>query len=103
MEKQKKMDDDVDSFGTDEEEKEVKNVKKGKNVTWGKKQHNAGSGKDSTDLVTLLHESILNLNTKFDKFNENVNGKISAIERNYEKLNARIDMITMEDVNERAS
>ena len=97
------MDDDVDSFGTDEEEKEVKNVKKVKNVTWDKKQQKAGSGKDSTDLVTLLHESILNLNTKFDKFNENVNGKISAIERNYEKLNARIDMITMEDVNERAS
>ena len=103
MEKQKKMDDDADSFGTDEEEKEVKNAKKGKNVTWDKKQQKAGSGKDSTDLVTLLHESILNLNTKFDQFNENVNGKISAIERNYEKLNARIDMITMEDVNERAS
>ena len=97
------MDDDADSFGTDEEEKEVKNAKKAKNVTWDKKQQKAGSGKDSTDLVTLLHESILNLNTKFDKFNENVNGKISAIERNYEKLNARIDMITMEDVNERAS
>ena len=97
------MDDDADSFGTDEEEKEVKNVKKGKNVTWGKKQQKAGSVPDSTDLVTLLHESILNLNTKFDKFNENVNGKISAIERNYEKLNARIDKFTMEDINERAS
>lgn len=96
------MDDDADSFGTDEEEKEVKNVKKGKNVTWDKKQQKAGSGTDSTDLVTLLHESILNLNTKFDKFNENVNGKISAIERNYEKLNARIDKFTMEDINERA-
>ena len=103
MEKTKKLDDDVDSFGTDEEEKEVKEVKKVKNVTWGKKQQKASSGIDSTDLVTLLHESILNLNTKFDKFNENVNGKINAIERNYEKLNARIDMITMEDVNERAS
>ena len=97
------MDDDADSFGTDEEEKEVKNVKKGKNVTWDKKQQKAGSVKDSTDLVTLLHESILNLNTKFDKFNENVNGKISAIERNYEKLNARIDKFTMEDINERAT
>ena len=97
MESMKKADaDEVDSFGTDEEEKEVKDVKKAKNVNLGKQQK-AGSSKAPADLVTLLHESIQNLNTKFDKFNESVSGKISAIERNYQQLNARIDMLTMEE------
>ena len=95
MESQKKKDDEVDSFGTDEEE-EVKEVKKGKNVTWGKQQK-ATSSKEDSDLVTLLHESILNLNTKFDQFNESVTGKISTIEQNYKQLNARIDMLANED------
>lgn len=97
MESMKKLDDGADSFGTDEEEEEVKGAKKAKNVSRGKKQQKADSSKDSVDLVTLLHESILNLNTKFDKFNESVTGKISAIERNYKQLNARIDMLTMEE------
>ena len=98
MESIKKADaDEVDSFGTDEEEKEVKDVKKVKNVNLGKQQKVVQTSKAPADLVTLLHESIQNLNTKFDKFNENVSGKISAIERNYQQLNARIDMLTMEE------
>ena len=96
MESNKKKDDDADSFKTDDEEEEVKEVKKVKNVTWGEKQQKAASSTDSTDLVTLLHESILNLNTKFDKFNESVSGKISAIEMNYNHLNARLDELAMD-------
>ena len=42
-------------------------------------------------MVQLLHQSILTLNQKFDKFNDTVTGKISAIERNYVDLNAKID------------
>ena len=44
-------------------------------------------------MVQLLHQSILTLNQKFDKFNDTVTGKISAIERNYVDLNAKIDSI----------
>jgi len=33
----------------------------------------------------------MNLNSKFDKFNESVTGKIDKIERNYADLSAKID------------
>ena len=39
----------------------------------------------------MLRDSIANLNTKFDTFNERISGKITAIERNYENLNTKID------------
>ena len=35
----------------------------------------------------------MNLNQKFDKFNETVTSKITTIERNYEDLNSKIDDI----------
>ena len=35
------------------------------------------------DLVALLRDSIMNLNSKFDKFSETVSDKITTIERNY--------------------
>ena len=41
----------------------------------------------------MLHNSIMNLNQKFDKFNETVTSKITTIERNYEELNSKIDDI----------
>ena len=41
----------------------------------------------------MLHSSIMNLNQKFDKFNETVTNKITTIERNYEDLNSKIDDI----------
>ena len=45
----------------------------------------------SADLVALLQQSIQNLNSKFDKFNETVTGKIESIERNYDDLSHKID------------
>ena len=47
------------------------------------------SGKQ--DPVKLLQESILLLTQKFDNFNDTVTGKITAIERNYEELNAKVE------------
>ena len=44
-------------------------------------------------MLQALHQSILSLNQKLDKFSDSVTGKISAIERNYVDLNAKIDSI----------
>ena len=35
----------------------------------------------------------MSLNSKFDKFNETVSGKIDNIERNYDNLNAKIERL----------
>lgn len=43
------------------------------------------------DLVALLRDSILNLNQKFDSFNQTINEKIEKIERNYEDLSTKLD------------
>lgn len=45
------------------------------------------------DLMAMLRDSIMNLNQKFDRFNETVTGKIEKIERNYEQLSAKIDTL----------
>ena len=53
-----------------------------------------GGASQSTDLVALLRDSIMNLNSKFDKFNETVTCKIETIEKNYANLNAKIDSLS---------
>ena len=53
------------------------------------RHHEPENGKQ--DLVKLLQESILLLTQKFDSFNDTVTDKITAIERNYEELNAKVD------------
>lgn len=42
------------------------------------------------ELVTLLRDSILNLNAKFDAFNSTITEKIERIERNYDELSVKI-------------
>ena len=53
-------------------------------------------GANAANLVALLHDSIMSLNSKFDKFNETVSTKIDNIERNYDDLNAKIDRLAHE-------
>ena len=55
----------------------------------------APAASSNADLVALLHQSINNLNSKFDKFNETVTGKITSIEKNYEDLNKKIEVLAI--------
>ena len=41
----------------------------------------------------MLTDSIANLNTKFDKFNDTISGKINQIENNYNEMSMKIDSI----------
>ena len=45
--------------------------------------------------MALLRGSIVNLNSKFDKFNDNISSKITTIEQNYQDLNAKIDNLAV--------
>lgn len=68
-------------------------------ATFGKDSVLAGSqvalqkSSEEPDLLAMLRHSIMMLNTKFDKFNETVTGKIERIEQNYEDLSAKIERL----------
>ena len=47
------------------------------------------------DIISQLRDSIENLNSKFDSFNETISNKITVIEENYQDLNAKIDALTV--------
>lgn len=47
-------------------------------------------------MMKMLTDSIMNLNSKFDQFNETVTGKICRIENNYERLSYKIDSLATE-------
>ena len=46
---------------------------------------------NNVDIVSMLRDSIMSLNQKFDTFNTTVTTKIDAIESNYVDLNSKID------------
>lgn len=57
------------------------------------KRSDAPAGGIPAELVTLLRDSILNLNQKFDTFSNSVTDKIDKIERNYDDLSLKIDSL----------